>query len=46
MCYIHTCGSRRASVELAGGAGGDGQSNDTYDPNNSHSLRYDVDFGG
>lgn len=44
--FVRTCGSRRASVEHTGGAGGDGQSNDTYEPNSSHSLRYDVDFGG
>lgn len=40
-----TCGSRLMSVGH-GGAGGDGQSSDTYEPNSSQSLRNDDDFGG
>lgn len=40
-----TWGSRLISA-VHGGAGGDGQSSDTYEPNSSQSLRNDDDFGG
>lgn len=40
-----TCGSRLMSA-VHGGAGGDGQSNEIYEPNSSQSLRNDDDFGG
>lgn len=41
-----TCGSRLNSERQAGGPGGDGHSNDTYEPERSHSVRNDDDFGG
>lgn len=36
-----TCGSLRFSDKQAGGPGGEGHSKDTYDPELSHSVRYD-----
>lgn len=41
-----TCGSRLSSERQAGGPGGDGHSNETYEPDKSHSVRNDDDLGG
>lgn len=42
----HTCGSLDDSERHAGGPGGEGHSREIYEPESSHSARYDPFFGG
>lgn len=44
--WLLTCGSLRDSGKQTGGAGGEGHSNEAYEPDNSHSLLHPVVFGG